>query len=104
MDLLIRIKRAVIRGNVIFTLKATEESRSDGLSEDDVREAILNATGIYKSIRSRSLRRGRAAGRELLHIIYGTTYSGIVVYTKGKLIVVDGVETYYVCISAKRSE
>jgi hypothetical protein len=102
MDLLIRIKRAVLSGHIIFTTKATEEGRSDGLTEDDIREAILSASAIYKSIRSTSQRRSRA--REMLHVIYGTTFTGIVVYTKGKLIVVNGIETYYVCISAKRSE
>ena len=101
MDLLVRIKRAVLRGNIIFTTKAIEESRSDGLTADDVREAILSASAIYKSIRSQST---LARRREMLHIIYGMTLTGIVVYTKGKLIAVGGVETYYVFVSAKRSD
>lgn len=101
MDLLVRIKRAVLSGRVIFTTKAIEEGRTDGLNEDDVREAILNATAIYKSIRSTSSL--RSAPREMLHVIYGTTLTGAVVYTKGKLVVLDGVDAYYICISAKRS-
>lgn len=102
MDVLVRIKRAVLSGHIIFTTKAIEEGRSDGLTEDDVREAIMSATEIYKSIRSTSSRRSTA--REMLHVIYGTTFAGIVVYTKGKLVVLDGVDTYYICISAKRSD
>jgi hypothetical protein len=102
MDLLVRIKRAVIAGNIIFTIKAVEERASAGLTEQEVRESIVNAAAIYKTIRSTSRRRNQS--RELLHIIYGTTYTGIVVYTKGKLLVERGVETYYVLISAKRSD
>jgi len=102
MDLLVRIKRAVIAGRIVFTRKAVEERTEDGLSEQEVRESIVNAAAIYKSIRSTSRKRTRS--RELLHIIYGTTYTGIVVYTKGKLLVEQGIETYYVLISAKRSE
>ncbi len=102
MDLLVRIKRAVIAGRVVFTRKAIEERTGDGLSEQEIRESIVNAAAIYKSIRSTSRQRTRS--RELLHIIYGTTFTGIVVYTKGKLLVERGVETYYVLISAKRSE
>jgi hypothetical protein len=102
MDPLVRIKRAVIAGRVVFTLKAVEERTDAGLTEPEVRESIVNATAIYKSIRSTSRRRSQS--REWLHIIYGTTYTGIVVYTKGKLLVERGIETYYVLISAKRSE
>jgi hypothetical protein len=102
MDLLVRIKRAVIAGHVVFTLKAVEERTNARLTEEEVREAIVNASAIYKSIRSTSQRRRKS--REWLHIIYGTTFTGIVVYTKGKLLVERGVETYYVLISAKRSE
>lgn len=101
MDLLVRIKRAVIAGRVAFTHKATEERESDELTEEEVREAILNASAIYKSIRSTNSNR---RSREMLHVIYGTTFTGIVVYTKGKLLVERGIETYYILISAKRSE
>src|SRR5256885_7589583 len=102
MDLQISIKQAVLSGRIGFTRKAQEERRLDQLTEQEVKESILNATAIYKSIRSRSRR--RAKRREMLHIIYGTTYTGIVIYTKGKLLVERGVETYYILISAKRSE
>ncbi|MGA2442288.1 MAG: hypothetical protein ABSH08_15150 [Tepidisphaeraceae bacterium] len=102
MDLLVRIKRAVIAGHVVFTRTAVEERQGDGLTEQDVRESIINATAIYKSIRSIS--RKTKQHREMLHVIYGTTLTGTVVYTKGKLLVESGIETYYVLISAKRSE
>jgi hypothetical protein len=102
MELLVRIKRAVLSGHVNFTRKATEERRNDDLTEEDVRESIINATAIYKSIKSTSV--GRGHSREMLHIIYGTTYNGVVIYTKGKLVVERGVETFYVLVSSKRSE
>ena len=101
MDLLIRIKRAVLSGQLVFTRKAIEERERDGLTDQEVRESIINATAIYKTIRSNT--RYRRSRGELLHIIYGTTFTGIVVYTKGKLVVERGVATYYLLVSAKRS-
>lgn len=100
-DLLIRIKRAVLAGNVVFTVKAELEMEFDNLLRQDVIEAILYATSIYKSIRSKNLRtRNR---REYLHIIRGSNLQGTVVYTKGKLVAQAGVDTYYVLVSAKRA-
>ena len=99
-DILTRIKRAVISGNVIFTDKATTERERDGLSEEDVIESIVIAVAIYKTIKSVR----RAAGRrEYLHIIQSTNLEGTVVYSKGKLVAQGGIETYYVLISAKRA-
>ena len=105
MDLLVRIRRAVLAGRVVFTRKATEERENDGLAEEEVRESIVNASAIYKSIRSHRKRQTKGTRpAEMLHVIYGTTFTGIVVYTKGKLLVERGVETYYVLISARRSD
>jgi hypothetical protein len=101
MDIMVRIKRAVLAGRFRFTRKATEERERDHLSEQEVREAILSANSIYKSIRS--VNPVAKNKRELLHIIYGTTFTGTAVYTKGKIVVEGGVETYYILISAKRS-
>jgi hypothetical protein len=52
MDILIKIKRLVLSRNVIFTRKAQSEIEHDHLSVDLVYEAILNAPGIKKKIRS----------------------------------------------------
>jgi len=64
-------------------------------------EAILNAVAIYKTIRSRSPRRGRPGER--LYVIQSTNLSGVVIYTKGKFRREDGQEMYYLLISSKRS-
>ena len=100
-DVLVRIKRAMIEGRYRFTEKAQTELEADGLTELDVVEAILNAVAIYKIIRSRSTRRGRAG--EKLYVIQATNLTGIVIYTKGKFGREDGQETYYVLISSKRA-
>ncbi len=100
-DILKRIKRAVIAGNVVFTDKATSERERDGLTESDVIESILNAVTIYKTIKST---RRRGGAREYLHIIQSANFDGIIIYSKGKLVVTGGIETYYVLLSAKRAE
>jgi hypothetical protein len=97
-----RIKRALIAGHYEFSFKAVTELDADGLSESDALEAILNAEEIAKTIRSTSP--GRARRREYLHIIIAPTLDGIEMYTKGKLVAVSGVETYYFLISSKRAD
>ncbi len=73
---------------------------ADQLSRTDVMEAILNAQGIAKVIRSR--RRAGRAGGERLYVIQGFTYDNILVYTKGKLQREAEEEVYYILISSKR--
>lgn len=46
MDVLLRIKSAVVRGNVAFTEKARLELEDDNLLESDVLESILNADSV----------------------------------------------------------
>lgn len=75
---------------------------ADHLTRTDVLEAILNAPGIYKVIRSRG--RGRRQPGEKLCVILGFTYDNLLVYTKGKLLKEGGEEFYYILISAKRAE
>ena len=41
-----------MRGDVLFTLKAEDEMARDDLDEDLVCEAIINAPGIAKRLRS----------------------------------------------------
>jgi hypothetical protein len=50
-EILRRIKRCALRGNVRFTIKAQLELELDDLTTDDVRESLLNAVAIYKTIR-----------------------------------------------------
>jgi hypothetical protein len=43
----------------------------------------------------------RRWARVHLYVIKSPTVTGIMVYTKGKLVVEGGVETYYLMVSAK---
>jgi len=100
-DILIRIKRTVLSGNYIFSEKARLEMEADSLTELDVAESILNATAIYKKIRSRSPFRKQA--KEYLYVIQSTNLDGMFIYTKGKLVRESGKDTYYFLISSKRA-
>jgi hypothetical protein len=51
-DVLVRIKRLVLKGHYQFSEKARIEMKIDGITEQDVIESILNAVAIYKKIRS----------------------------------------------------
>lgn len=101
MDVLIRIKRAVLAGRYIFGNKARIEMETDDLTELDVAESILNARDIYKKLRSISPSRNKR--REYLYVIQGTNLDGLVIYTKGKLVEAEGTETYYFLVSSKRA-
>lgn len=100
MDILLKIKRLIISGNIFFTKKAEFEIEKDGLSEDLVCEAILNAPGISKKIRSQ---KPNSTTREYLYIIIGLTYDDIPIYTKGKIIKAEDEEKFYVLVSSKKS-
>jgi len=100
-DVLIRIKRAVLAGHFSFSRKAADEMDADDLTRLDVAESILNAVAISKTVKSRSPYRSRR--RETLYIIQSTNLVGVPIYTKGKLVVEAGIETYYFLVSAKRS-
>lgn len=99
MDILLRIKRLVLRGSVRFTDKAREEIDGDGLSASDVVESIVNAQGIAKVIRSRSTSR-RYSG-EKLYVIKSFSFDGTLIYTKGAIVREAGQEVFYVLVSAK---
>ena len=101
MDVLIRIKRAVLAGRYAFSEKARIEMETDGLTEFDVAESILNADDIYK--RLRSIRPSQNRRREYLYVIQSTNLNGLVIYTKGKLVEAVGIETYYFLVSSKRA-
>lgn len=100
-EILVRIKRAVLSGHYAFSEKARFEMEADGLTELDVAESILNAVAIYKKIRSKSPFRQHS--REYLYIIQSPNLDGLVIYTKGKLVLEAGIESYYFLISAKRA-
>lgn len=100
-DVLIRIKRAVLGGRYAFSEKARIEMEADGLTESDVAESIINAVAIYKRLRSRSPFRSRRV--EYLYVIQSTTFDGVMVYSKGKLITEGGEDKFYFLVSSKRA-
>ncbi len=100
MEPLIRIKRLVIAGQVLFTQKAESEMAADCLTPELVFESIINAASVFKTLRSRNPHTRRA---EMLYVIKGLTFDGLDVYTKGKILRKDGVDIFYVLISSKRS-
>jgi hypothetical protein len=100
MEALIRIKRLVIAGQVIFTEKAEDEMNADALTPELIYEAILNAPAITKVLRSRNRISGQ---REVLYVIKGLTFDSLAIYTKGKILKYDQQEVFYVLISSKRS-
>ncbi len=100
MEILTRIKRLVVTKKVIFTDKARTEMEADQLTEDLVYEAILNAPEIFKTLRSHKPETGK---REILYVIKGLTYDGLLIYTKGKFKTIENQEIFYVIISSKFS-
>jgi hypothetical protein len=100
MDLLARIKRLVIEDRLFFTEKAQIEMEVDGLTRPLVREALMNAPAITKTVRSKNRRTGKV---EKLYVIKSLTFDGIPIYTKGKIDKIASIEVFYVLISSKRS-
>lgn len=102
VEILRRIKKAVLAGNFVFSRKADDEMEADGISSLDVKESIMNATGIRKVIRSRS--NLRQSAREYLYVIQSPNRDGLLIYTKGVLRRESGKDVFYVFVSAKISE
>jgi ribosomal protein S3 len=100
-DILIRIKRAVLAGQFVFSEKAQIEMEIDNITDMDVAESILNAVAIYKTIRSRS--HFRKSRYEKLHIIQSTNLEGLPIYSKGKLVHKSGRDIFYFLLSSKRA-
>lgn len=94
-----RIKRLIIQGDYLFTLKAENELAGDGLVIEDALESILNATKIFKIINSIHPKTGRS---EKLYIIKSFTYDNVLVYTKGKIEDKNGQSRFYIFISSNR--
>ena len=101
VEVLVRIKRAVLSGRYAFSEKARIEMECDGLTELDVAESILNAVAIYKRLRSRSLL--HSGHLEYLYVIQATNLEGLMIYSKGKLAQVRGQDHFYFLISSKRA-
>ena len=99
---LIRIKRLLLAGQYQFSLKAESEMRADNLEPHDIVEAVTSAVDISKVLKSRSARRSSA--KERLYVIFGSTYDGISIYTKGTIRDMEGLEIYYFFISSKRDD
>lgn len=97
MDILLRIKRLVLRGQIRFTVKAYDELDADGLTIDDAAESLLNAQWIDKTLRS-TRRRHRG---DKLYVIRSFNFSGTLIYTKGKIAREPEREVFYVLVSAK---
>lgn len=91
-DVLVKIKRLVLKGHYKFSEKARDEMKADGITELDVAESILNAETIYKTLRSKSPLREHA--REYLYVIQSTNLNGLFIYTKGKFLREAGMETF----------
>ena len=100
MDILAKIKRLAIARRLKFTFKADTERIRDGLSVEDIVESLVNAPVINKTLRSQSPH--RLLPREKLYVIISSTYDGTLVYTKGTVRKIQGVEEYYLLISAKK--
>jgi hypothetical protein len=100
-SVLIRIKRAVLAHRFRFSVKALDELEMDGLVELEIVEAIMSAQSIQKVLRSTSFYRQNR--REMLYIIISPTLTGLLIYTKGKLVTEDGQDFFYFLISCKRA-
>lgn len=99
MTILSRIKRLVLDGQFELSEKARVEMFADRLTDRDLVEAIATATKIHKTLRTTSPGRGKR--RETLYVIISDNLQGLCLYTKGKFVDADGIETYYFFISAK---
>lgn len=95
-----KIKQLILKGDYWFTDKALSEMYVSGITKEDVLEAIINAHGINKVLKTTS--RGKTHKGERIYVIYGFTYDNILLYTKGTIKITDGEETMYRLISAKR--
>lgn len=101
MEVLVRIKRLIAGRKYRFSEKALDELDRDGLVPQDAIESVLNAQTIAKSIKSTSPQQRRA--REMLYVIESFSYTGQLIYTKGKIAREAGETVYYFFISAKAS-
>jgi hypothetical protein len=98
---LVRIKRLVLAGRVVWTLHAETQMAEAGLDRQTVVEAILSAQFV-ETKRSRSDR--RAVRHERVHIIKSFSFDGVFVYVKGVVRTVGGQQQFYIVVSAKKAE
>ena len=84
-----------------YTAKARSERLLYGLTVEDVLEAIVNAASINKTLRSTSS--SKNTRKEKLYVIISSSYDGKVIYTKGTIRKIDGVDEFYILVSSKWS-
>jgi hypothetical protein len=101
VEVLVRIKRAVLSGRYAFSEKARIEMEVDALTDLDVAESILNAVAVYKRLRSRSPL--HLDQLEYLYVIQATNLEGVMIYSKGKLVRERGKDHFYFLISSKKA-
>lgn len=99
MDILVQVKRLVLRGCMRFSEKSRQEMEADDLTVDDVVESIVNAQSIAKTVRSRS--RARRSASEKLYVIKSFSFDGTLIYTKGAIVREEEGDVFYVFVSAK---
>lgn len=85
---------------MVLTAKAEMEMDRDGLTRQNVIESILSADRIAQRIRSRNPATSR---RETLYVIDSTTWDGMRIYTKGKIVSEHHESRFYVLVSSKNS-
>lgn len=100
MDALTRIRRAALRGALRFTQKARDEMYRDDLDTEDVRESLVSASRVSKTLRSRT-EQGRRG--DLLYVVKSRSFAGTIIYTKGTFRREADAEVFYVLVSAKAS-
>jgi hypothetical protein len=71
VDILARIKYLVIRNRISYTRKAQDEMDIDQLTRDEVREAIMNAAVISKTVRSKNPQ----SGAEVFYVLISSKRS-----------------------------
>lgn len=98
-NILKSIKDCILAGNYRFTEKAQNEMQFDNLSYIDILESIVNAQFITKKIKSTN---PTTKEKEVLYIIKSFCYSGLLIYTKGKLKKLKNKTIFYILISSKK--
>jgi hypothetical protein len=98
---LTRIKRLVLAGRILWTLQAENQLSESGLDRQTVIEAILSAQFLETK---RSISSRRQSPGERMHIIKSFSFDGVFVYVKGIIRRVNGLEQFYIVVSAKRAE
>lgn len=82
MDILARIKQLALERRLAFTKKVDNKLEKIPLTREFVREAIVNAPTIFKTVRSKNPRRGTI---ETLYVIKGMAFDGQFIEAKVRI-------------------